>query len=72
MDVLIESPASLSAGDSESRAAWGRIGRQTGLSSADVHRLDAGGNATFALRLYSINATGATKVYVTARQWGES
>lgn len=70
MDVLVSSAAGVSSSASNARAAWGRIGRRTGLSSADFHQLDVGGDATIAVRLYNISATGATKVYVSARQWG--
>lgn len=70
MDVLVSSAAGISSSASNARAAWGRIGRRTGLSSADFHQLDVGGDATIAVRLYNMSATGATKVYVSARQWG--
>lgn len=70
MDVLASSAVSKSSASASARAAWGRIGRQTGLSSADFHHLDVGGDAVIAIRLDNITATGATKVYVTARQWG--
>lgn len=73
LDALWRTAASLSAAQAEHRPAWGSIGEvTTAHSSRKYLDLNVGGDGVLTLRLYDINAAGATHVYVTAQQWGAS
>ncbi|HMV67860.1 MAG TPA: hypothetical protein PKA64_13505 [Myxococcota bacterium] len=70
VEVLLEVPPLASAESSAARSAWKKIAVLTAHPHDEGFVVDAGGAGNFAVRLSSLAATGATKVFVAAQQWG--
>jgi hypothetical protein len=73
--ALWKSDAASSSGSKNSPASWKKIGEvgsgdEPAHNSSEGLRLDVGGDGVVALRLHTIAAPNAAKVYVAAQQWG--
>lgn len=70
IEVLMRIPAAASAATSTARASWKKIAVKSAHPHDEGLVVDVGGDGAFAVRLASVSAVGATKVFVSAQQWG--